>query len=50
MDPELTNPLDVDFTNNSRRLEPQANLPAAKWTLKWLIWLQDYLQTALALL
>ncbi len=49
VDPELTNPLDIDFTNNSRRLEPQANLPATKWALKWLIWLQDYLQTVLAL-
>ncbi len=50
VDPDLTNPLDIDFTNNSRRLEPQANLPATKWALKWLIWLQDYLQTVLALL
>lgn len=49
VDPGLTNPLDIDFTNNSRRLEPQANLPATKWALKWLIWLQDYLQTVLAL-
>ena len=50
VDPELTNPLDIDFTNNSRRLQPQANLPATKWALKWLIWLQDYLQTVLVLL
>jgi len=50
VDPELTNPLDIDFTNNSRRLEPRPNLPATKWALKWLIWLQDYLQTVLALL
>ncbi len=50
VDPQLTNPLDVDFTNNSRRLQPQANLPATKWALKWLIWLQDYFQTVLALM
>jgi hypothetical protein len=50
VDPDQTNPLDINFTNNSRRLEPQANLPATKWALKWLIWLQDYLQTVLVLL
>ena len=50
VDPELTNPLDINFTNNSRRRQSQATLPATKWTLKWLIWLQDYLQTVLILL
>ena len=50
VDPDQTNPLDINFTNNSRRLQPQATLPATKWALKWLIWLQDYLQTVLVLL
>ena len=50
VDPDQKTPLDINFTNNSRRLQPQATLPSTKWTLKWLIWLQDYLQTVLALL
>ena len=45
VDPEHKIALDVNYTNNSRRLVPQANFPATKWASKWMIWLQDYLQT-----
>ena len=45
VDPERVLLLDVDVTNNSRRLEPASPLGAAKWASKWMIWLQDLLQT-----
>ncbi len=35
--------LDVDYTNNSKTLEPRASAAATKWSLKWLVWLQDAL-------
>jgi hypothetical protein len=43
VDPERTLLLDVNFTNNSRTLRPQADAAATKWTLKWVVWLQDAL-------
>jgi hypothetical protein len=45
VDPERVLLLDVDITNNSRRLEPASALGATKWASKWMIWLQDLLQT-----
>lgn len=45
VDPERVLLLDVDVTNNSRRLEPASPLGATKWASKWMIWLQDLLQT-----
>lgn len=45
VDPERVLLLDIDVTNNSRRLEPASPLGAAKWASKWMIWLQDLLQT-----
>jgi hypothetical protein len=49
VDPERKLALDVNFTNNTRRLAPQAGFPAAKWASKWMVWLQDWMQTAAAL-
>jgi hypothetical protein len=35
--------LDVNETNNSRTLEPKGPATATKWSLKWMVWLQDCL-------
>jgi hypothetical protein len=35
--------LDVNETNNSRTLQPKGPAAATKWSLKWMIWLQDCL-------
>jgi hypothetical protein len=35
--------LDVNLTNNSRTLEPKGPAAATKWSLKWMVWLQDQL-------
>ena len=45
VDPERTLVLDLYYTNNSKRLEPDAKLPARKWASKWMIWFQDLLTT-----
>ena len=45
VDPSRQLLLDVNFTNNSRTVEPRARDAGAKWTLKWLVWLQDALMT-----
>jgi hypothetical protein len=45
VDPERILVLDVNYTNNSKRLKPAAALPAYKWASKWMIWLQDLLAT-----
>ena len=37
--------LDVNYTNNSRTLEPRGDEAAVKWSLKWMVWLQDLLLT-----
>jgi hypothetical protein len=37
--------LDVNVTNNSRMLEPKSGAAAAKWSMKWMVWLQDLLMT-----
>ena len=37
--------LDVNRTNNSVTLNPRAKAAARKWSLAWLIWLQDHLLT-----
>jgi hypothetical protein len=43
VDPNRVLLLDVDVTNNSRTLEPKNSAAAAKWSLKWMVWLQDHL-------
>ena len=45
VDPERVLLLDVNYTNNSKSLEPRAKAAARKWSLVWLIWLQDHLLT-----
>jgi hypothetical protein len=45
VDPDRVLLLDVNATNNSVTLEPQARRAARKWSLAWLIWLQDHLLT-----
>ena len=41
VDPERVLLLDVDYTNNSRTLDPRGGAAATKWMLKWMVWLQD---------
>jgi hypothetical protein len=45
VDPDRVLLLDVNYTNNSRTLTPEAGTAATKWTLKWMVWLQDALLT-----
>jgi hypothetical protein len=45
VDPERVLLLDVNYTNNSATLSPRAGRAATKWSLAWLIWLQDHLLT-----
>jgi hypothetical protein len=45
VDPERVLLLDLNYTNNSASLEPRADAAARKWSLAWLIWLQDQLLT-----
>ncbi len=45
VDPDRKILLDVDYTNNSMMLDPHPGFASGKWALKWMIWLQDYLQT-----
>ncbi|MGH9172859.1 MAG: hypothetical protein ACRD1H_00810, partial [Vicinamibacterales bacterium] len=45
VDPERTLLLDVNYTNNTRTLEPQTDEAATKWSFKWMVWLQDLMMT-----
>ena len=45
VDPERVLLLDLNYSNNSRLMEAQAKLPARKWASKWMVWLQDLLNT-----
>jgi hypothetical protein len=45
VDPEHVLLLDIHSTNNSITLAPQSGRAARKWSLAWLIWLQDHLMT-----
>jgi hypothetical protein len=45
VDPDQVLLLDVDRTNNSRTLAPKGTEAATKWSLKWMVWLQDLLLT-----
>jgi aminopeptidase N len=45
VDPDRVLLLDVNYTNNSRTLEPRSPQAATAWTSKWLVWLQDQLLT-----
>jgi hypothetical protein len=45
VDPDRVLLLDLDYTNNSISLAPPTATAARKWSLAWLIWLQDQLLT-----
>jgi aminopeptidase N len=45
VDPGHVLMLDVNYTNNSRTLQPRAGEASLKWSLKWMAWLQDLLVT-----
>jgi hypothetical protein len=45
VDPDRVLLLDVNRTNNSTSLAPRARQAARKWSLAWLVWLQDHLLT-----
>ena len=45
VDPDRVLLLDVNYTNNSRTLEPRTNDATLKWSLKWMVWLQDLMLT-----
>ena len=45
VDPDRVLLLDLNATNNSFTLQPKARQAARKWSLAWLIWLQDHLLT-----
>ena len=45
VDPDRVLLLDTNVTNNGRTLTPMAGRAATKWTLTWMIWLQDVLLT-----
>ena len=46
IDPERVLLLDTNYTNNSRTAEPTSEQAATKWTLRWMVWLQDLLMTS----
>jgi hypothetical protein len=46
VDPDRVLLLDVNYTNNSYTLKPSADRAATKWSLAWMVWLQDLLTTA----
>jgi aminopeptidase N len=45
VDPERVLLLDVAYTNNSRTLRPRSAEASLKWSLKWMVWLQDLMLT-----
>jgi len=49
VDPDHVLLLDVNYTNNSKTLRPSTSRAATKWSLKWMVWLQDCLLSWAAL-
>lgn len=45
VDPDQVLLLDTNFTNNSFTTEPRNDAAATKWSLTWMVWLQDQLLT-----
>jgi hypothetical protein len=43
VDPNRILLLDANWTNNSRTTAPQGPRAATKWSMKWMVWLQDCL-------
>jgi len=46
VDPERVLLLDTYYTNNSKTTEPANKAAATKWSLRWMVWLQDLLMTS----
>ncbi|HEX3644087.1 MAG TPA: M1 family metallopeptidase [Vicinamibacterales bacterium] len=49
VDPNRVLLLDVNYTNNSKTLAPQAATASTKWAATWIVWLQDCLLSWAAL-
>jgi hypothetical protein len=49
VDPEHVLLLDVNYTNNSKTRQPSTSRASTKWSLKWMVWLQDCLLSWAAL-
>ena len=45
VDPERVLLLDVNYTNNSKTTAPKTAEAATKWSLAWMLWLQDLMLT-----
>ncbi len=45
VDPDRVLLLDIAETNNSRTLTPRRGEASLKWSLKWMVWLQDLMLT-----
>lgn len=45
VDPNHVLLLDVAYTNNSRTLTPSSGKASLKWSLTWMVWLQDLMLT-----
>ncbi len=45
VDPDHVLLLDVNYSNNSATLTPKSTAASRKWSLTWLVWLQDHLLT-----
>jgi aminopeptidase N len=45
VDPDRVLLLDVAYTNNSRTLQPRGGEASLKWSLTWMVWLQDLMLT-----
>jgi aminopeptidase N len=43
VDPGRTLLLDIDETNNSKAIDPATDRAATKWSVKWMVWLEDAL-------
>jgi len=46
IDPERVLLLDTYYTNNSKTTEPANEEAATKWSLRWMVWLQDLFMTS----
>ncbi len=49
VDPNRVLLLDVNYTNNSKTMEPRSGTAATKWSINWMVWLQDCLLSWTAL-
>ena len=49
VDPNRVLLLDTNYTNNSKTLEPKSGTASTKWSMTWMVWLQDCLLSWAAL-